>query len=62
MKNANREKMTCDDAKRRIIRRFEIMRRDYDELWRRYREVVHENVELAAENDRLRNHSDEVVV
>ena len=62
MKNANREKMTCDDAKRRILRRFEIMRRDYDELWRRYREVVHENVELAAENDRLRNHSDEVVV
>ena len=54
--------ITSEDAKRRIIRNVELLRRDYDELWRRYREVVHENVELAAENDRLRNHSDEVVV
>lgn len=54
--------ITGKEAKRRIIRNVELLRRDYDELWRRYREVVHENVELAAENDRLRNHSDEVVV
>lgn len=54
MKNAKREKMTCDDAKRRILRRFEIMRRDYDELWQRYVDVVHENAQLCEELDRLR--------
>ena len=47
--------ITSEDAKRRIIRNVELLRRDYDELWRRYREVVHENALLCAENDRLRN-------
>ena len=46
--------MTGDDAKRRIIRQVAILRRDYTELWQRYREVVHENALLCEEVDRLR--------
>ena len=49
-----RETITGADAKQRIIRYVALIRRDYDELWQRYREVVHENAMLCAENDRLR--------
>lgn len=49
-----RERITSADAKQRILRNFELLRRDYDSLWRRYAEVVHENALLNAENDRLR--------
>lgn len=50
-----REKITGDDAKKRIIRYVSILKADYDRLWQRYREVVHENAMLAVENDKLRN-------
>ena len=42
------------DAKQRIITYTAQMRNDYDQLWQRYRQVVHECAELHAENDRLR--------
>lgn len=35
--------ITGTEAKRRIIRNVELLRRDYDELWQRYVDVVHEN-------------------
>ena len=50
-----RERITGEDAKRRIVRNVAIMKRDYTELWQRYREVVHENALLCEENDRLRH-------
>lgn len=42
------------DAKQRIITYTAQLRGDYDQLWQRYRQVVHECAELHAENDRLR--------
>ena len=49
-----REQITGEDAKQRIIRYVALQRHEYDVLWRRYREVVHECAMLHAENDRLR--------
>ena len=46
--------ITCKEAKRRIIRNVDLLRRDYDELWQRYVDVVHENARLCAELDRVR--------
>ena len=46
--------ITSEDAKRRIIRNVELLRRDYDELWQRYVDVVHENARLCEKLDRLR--------
>lgn len=46
--------ITGKDAKRRIIRNVELLRRDYDELWTRYVDVVHDNARLCAELDRAR--------
>ena len=46
--------ITSEDAKRRIIRNVELLRRDYDELWQRYVDVVHENAQLCEKLDRLR--------
>lgn len=46
--------ITGQDAKRRIICNIERLRRDYDKLWGRYVEVVHENAQLCAELDRAR--------
>lgn len=51
----SRERITGEEAKRRVIRYVALMRRDYDELWQRYRAVVHEDAALCAENDRLRH-------
>ena len=48
------EVITGADAKQRIITYTAQMRSDYDQLWQRYRQVVHECAELHAENDRLR--------
>ncbi len=49
-----REQISGADAKQRIITYTAQMRSDYDQLWQRYRQVVHECAELHAENDRLR--------
>lgn len=46
--------ITAEDAKRRIIRNVELLRRDYDDLWKRYVDVVHENAQLCEELDRFR--------
>ena len=48
------EKITGEDAKRRVIRYVAIMKHDYTELWQRYRDVVHENALLNQEIDRMR--------
>ena len=50
-----KETITGRDAKQRIVRYVSILKRDYNSLWQRYREVVHENALLNAENDRLRH-------
>ena len=49
------EKITGAEAKRRVRLHVEQLKSDYDALWVRYCEVVHENVALAKENDKLRN-------
>ena len=49
------------DAKQRIITYTAQLRGDYDQLWQRYRQVVHECAELHAENDRLRRKLEGVV-
>ena len=36
-----------------IVAHVEELKEKYDELWRRYKEVVHENALLEAENYRL---------
>lgn len=41
------------DAKQRIITYTAQMRRDYDQLWQRYRQVVHECALEHAKNVRL---------
>ena len=46
--------ITSEDAKRRVLTSFENLRNDYRKLYRDYREVVHENALLNAENYRLR--------
>ncbi|MBQ1450882.1 MAG: hypothetical protein IIZ12_08145 [Eggerthellaceae bacterium] len=48
------EVITGADAKQRIITYTAQMRSDYDQLWQRYRQVVHECAELHAENHELR--------
>ena len=50
----SRERITGDEAKRRVIRYVALMRHDYAVLWQRYRAVVHENAVLHAENDRMK--------
>lgn len=47
---ARREILSAQEAKRRIARVVERMRADYEVLWARYCEVVHENALL---NERL---------
>ena len=49
-------KLTQQEAKKRIIRKFQIMRDDYTDLWQRYREVVHENALLNQELERVKRH------
>ena len=43
------------DAKQRIITYTAQLRGDYDQLWQRYRQVVHECALLHAENHELRS-------
>ena len=49
-----REQISGADAKQRIITYTAQLRGDYDQLWHRYRQVVHECAELHAENHELR--------
>lgn len=49
-----REQISGADAKQRIITYTAQLRGDYDQLWQRYRQVVHECAELHAENHELR--------
>ena len=46
--------MTSDDYDIYIVEHVEELKRDYDELWERYKGVVHENATLHAELDRYR--------
>ena len=46
--------MTSDDYDIYIVEHVEELKRGYDELWERYKGVLHENAMLHAELDRHR--------
>lgn len=52
--------MTSSDYDIYIVEHVEELKRDYDELWERYKGVLHENAMLHAELDRFERRVREV--